>query len=66
MSEPNEVSEGDVFHPGQTVPVSGIYECDSGCGHRWSTDVKGHTFPPTQEGCSGQGWKLAKATHGGE
>ncbi|MFF3671670.1 hypothetical protein [Microtetraspora malaysiensis] len=44
------------------VPESGIYECDSGCGHQWSTDVKGHRFPPLPDGCKGGGWKLkAKA-----
>jgi hypothetical protein len=58
-----QASEGDIFRPGEIVPVSGIYECDSGCGHRYSTDVKGHRFPPTQDGCSGEGWKLMQAAH---
>ncbi|GAA4509608.1 hypothetical protein GCM10023191_071000 [Actinoallomurus oryzae] len=60
-----QVSEGDVFQPGQVVPVSGIYECDSDCGHQWSTDVKGHRFPPLQDGCSGHGWKLVSKTPSG-
>ncbi|MFI6122991.1 hypothetical protein ACIBCU_24950 [Streptomyces sp. NPDC051064] len=34
------------WHPGEVVPESGIYECDCGAGHHWSTDVKGHRFPP--------------------
>ena len=34
------------FRPGEFVPTSGIYQCESGCGHRHeSTDVKGHRFP---------------------
>lgn len=28
------------------VPESGIYECDCGQSHEYSTDVKGHRFPP--------------------
>jgi hypothetical protein len=59
-----EGAETQVFHPGEIVPESGIYECDSGCGHRWSTDVKGHRFPPLHDGCTGKGWKLAQATGG--
>jgi hypothetical protein len=52
----------EAFHPGQIVPQSGIYQCDGECGHQWSTDVKGHRFPPLNEDCKGNGWKLkAKA-----
>jgi hypothetical protein len=63
MAQPNEekVSEGDAFQPGQTVPVIGNYECASGCGHRWSTNVTGHRFPPMNDGCSGYGWIREKA-----
>jgi hypothetical protein len=50
-----------VLHPGQKAPVSGFYECDSGCGHRYSTDVAGHVLPPLPEGCTGGGWQLAQA-----
>lgn len=67
MSEPNEqASVGDVFKPGQKVRASGIYKCDSGCGHSYSTNVKGHTFPPMDDGCSGQGWKLESKTPAGD
>jgi hypothetical protein len=37
----------------------------SSTGHRlasYTTNVKGHTFPPMQDGCSGKGWKLATKT----
>jgi hypothetical protein len=66
MTEPNpQVNEGDVFQPGQKIPISGIYECDSDCRHSWSTDPKDHRFPPMKDGCSGHGWKLmAKAPSG--
>ena len=52
-----------VFHPGQIVPVSGIYRCDGEtCGHAFeSTDVKGHRFPPLPRGCRSSGWVLEKA-----
>ncbi|MFG2473190.1 hypothetical protein ACGFXB_48535 [Streptomyces canus] len=56
MGEGNE----QVHRPGEVVPVSGIYECD--CGQATSsTDVKGHRFPPLQDG--GSGWKLKTAAH---
>ncbi|MFF5728227.1 hypothetical protein [[Kitasatospora] papulosa] len=38
------------WHPGEIVPESGIYECDCGAGHHWSTDVKGHRFGPAAQG----------------
>lgn len=68
MAEPTEgqAEPGDVFHPGQKVPSSGIYECDAGCGHQYSTNVKGHRFPPMQDGCPGKGWKLASKTPHGQ
>jgi hypothetical protein len=52
------------FHPGQVVPVSGIYRCDDAGddGHAFeSTDVKGHRFPPMPHGCRGAGWVLEHA-----
>lgn len=58
MSETNQA-----FHPGQKVPVSGIYRCDvpGHEDHRFeSTDVKGHRFPPLPGGCTG-GWVLERA-----
>jgi hypothetical protein len=52
-----------VFHPGQIVPASGIYRCDTQCGHTFeSTDVKGHRFPPLPHDCPGEGWVLERAT----
>ncbi|MEW2632549.1 hypothetical protein AB0903_13025 [Streptomyces sp. NPDC048389] len=52
-----------VYHPGEVVPESGIYECDCGQKHQCSTDVKGHRFPPLQDGCSGSGWTLKIPAH---
>jgi len=49
---------GDRFRPGQTVPVSGFYQCDASCSHQWSTDVAGHTFPPLPADCRGAYWVL--------
>ncbi|MEU6577354.1 hypothetical protein [Streptomyces sp. NPDC046805] len=54
---------GKVYHPGEIVPASGIYECDCGEEHDYSTDVKGHRFPPMQHDCRGSGWTLKTATH---
>ena len=51
---------GDTFKPGEKTPDSGLYTCDSGCSHQWSTDVAGHTLPPLPGGCSGAEWKLAE------
>jgi hypothetical protein len=52
-----------VYHPGQIVPVSGIYGCgEDADGHRYeSTDVKGNRFPPMPAGCRGGGWVLDKS-----
>ncbi|MEW2258199.1 hypothetical protein [Streptomyces sp. NPDC047869] len=61
MSESSE----KVHQPGEILPQSGIYECDCGQGHEYSTDVKGHRFPPLHEACSGSGWKLKAASHPG-
>ncbi|MFB6962143.1 hypothetical protein ACFCYB_35485 [Streptomyces sp. NPDC056309] len=52
-----------VFHPGEIVPDSGIYECDCGQHHKYSTNVKGHRFPPLHDTCSGSGWKLKAPSH---
>jgi hypothetical protein len=59
--------ETRMFRPGETVPESGIYICTCGDDHLafTSTDVKGHTFPPPPEACSGIGWNLKEATHDG-
>ncbi|MFB7734817.1 hypothetical protein ACFC08_10575 [Streptomyces sp. NPDC056112] len=59
MSESGE----RLYHPGEVVPRSGIYECDCGQGHEYSTDVKGHRFPPLHEACSDSGWKLKTPSH---
>lgn len=44
-------SEEQVYYPGEIVPESGIYECECGDHHRYSADVRGHRFPPPNEGC---------------
>ncbi|GAA0316506.1 hypothetical protein GCM10010302_64500 [Streptomyces polychromogenes] len=51
------------FHPGRIVPASGIYTCDCGGGHHWSTDVKTHRFPPLPPGCPGTSWTLDTDAH---
>ncbi|MGW7488247.1 hypothetical protein [Streptomyces sp. NPDC054786] len=60
MSEPAQT-----FHPGETVPQSGIHECDCGQSHRWntSTNVKNHTFPPLPEDCPGGTWVMKDPAH---
>lgn len=54
---------GDSFEPGARVPDSGIYACTK-CGthrqHFYSTDVKGHRFPPSHH--PGAKWKLVEKT----
>ncbi|MFD4973643.1 hypothetical protein [Streptomyces sp. NPDC058424] len=56
-------SSDKVYHPGEIVPESGIYECDCGQHHEYSTDVKGHRFPPLHDSCSGSAWKLKTPSH---
>ena len=50
---------GDTFAPGDTVPDSGFYECTN-CRdkQKFSTDVKGNTFPPAHH--TGSRWKLVE------
>ncbi|WP_018545983.1 hypothetical protein [Streptomyces sp. LaPpAH-108] len=55
----------ELFHPGDVVPTSGIYECDCDRAHEYSTDVKGHRFPPLRHDCGGHGWRLKAATPSG-
>ncbi|MCH6163112.1 YjzC family protein [Streptomyces marispadix] len=57
------MSEYKPFRPGEVVPQSGIYGCDCGSRHRWSTDVRGHRFPPLPAGCTGSCWTLTTETH---
>jgi hypothetical protein len=63
------MADQTVFHPGQVVPVSGIYRCDNAGAEAGdeahvfeSTDVKGHRFPPVPHGCAGSGWVLERAS----
>ncbi|MCV2460948.1 hypothetical protein OEB94_16825 [Streptomyces sp. ICN988] len=53
----------EVFRPGEIVPESGIYGCDCGQRHEYSTDVKGHPFPPLHGACTGSGWRLKTPAH---
>jgi hypothetical protein len=53
-----------VHHPGEIVPFPGVYECDCGQGHGYSTDVKGDRFPPLPQECSGSGWRLEALQNG--
>ncbi|RPK56378.1 hypothetical protein EES44_26860 [Streptomyces sp. ADI96-15] len=56
--------ETATWRPGEIVPESGIYACDCGQGHHhWSTDVKGHRFPPLPAGCPGGTWSLRMDAH---
>lgn len=53
-----------LHHPGEKVPVSGIYKCSCGEEHRFANvDVLGHTFPPVPRDCSGIGWHLLTPAH---
>ena len=56
-------TSSETFHPGQIVPVSGMYGCgEDADGHRYeSTDVKGNRFPPMPAGCKDEGWLLDKS-----
>jgi hypothetical protein len=56
----SSVAIGDKFEPGEVVPVSGLYSCDTSCSHEWSTDVAGHRFPPMKAGCHGSYWVLRR------
>ena len=64
QQRPKEVmklaSVGEKFKPGEVVPDSGFYECDGSCSHEYSTDVKGHRFPPVPAGCRGSNWVLKR------
>ncbi|MET8010094.1 hypothetical protein ABZU86_29765 [Streptomyces sp. NPDC005271] len=51
------------YRPGEHVPESGIYRCDCGEIHEWSTDVKGKKFPPLPPGCHGATWVLQTPAH---
>ncbi len=53
-------SVGDKFKPGEIVPDSAFYQCDAACNHEYSTDVKGHRFPPLPSGCRGSHWVLKR------
>lgn len=58
------MSNDDGLHrPGDIAPTSGIYECDCGQHHEYSTDVKGHRVQPLHDACTGSGWKLKAASH---
>jgi len=56
---------GDQFHPGQIVPVSGIYRCTTDTDHTFeSTDVKEHRFrhcPPVARAAPGS-WNEPRPT----
>lgn len=53
---------GQTFNPGDVVPESGIYACSQCSGGQisYSTDVKGHRFPPSHH--PGSQWKLVQKT----
>ncbi|MEU4154125.1 hypothetical protein [Streptomyces sp. NPDC026659] len=61
----SDETAAQLYHPGDVVPASGIYECDCARAHEYSTDVKGHRFPPLRHDCGGQGWRLRAATPSG-
>ncbi|MEU5269811.1 hypothetical protein AB0G77_15010 [Streptomyces hygroscopicus] len=54
---------GKVHRPGEVVQGPDIYQCDCGRPHRYSTDAKGHRFPPLPVDCTGSGWTLKTAAH---
>ncbi|WP_280399826.1 hypothetical protein [Nocardia carnea] len=47
-----------VLRPGQTAPVTGAYECDTGCGHIHHAESAGRPLPELPFGCRGDGWRL--------
>lgn len=53
--------EDETFQPGELVPFGGVYECDCGRGHSFSTDFKGYPFPPLPEDCPGTVWRMKSA-----
>ena len=53
---------GDVFRPGEEVPDSGVYVCDSDDGHRWSVQLRHERFPPLPNECKGSVWVLTYKT----
>ncbi len=53
---------GDAFYPGDQVPVSGLYVCDTDDGKFWSVNLEGERFPSLPDECHGNVWVLAYAT----
>ncbi|MEU0275673.1 hypothetical protein [Streptomyces sp. NPDC006307] len=45
-----------------TLPPAWAHSLRS-AGPDWSTDVKGHRFPPLLAGCSGEYWALKTQAH---
>ncbi len=52
-----QIGETVTVKPGHRAPVSGYDDCDTGCGHRRSTDVHGHRMPPLPDGYRGGTWR---------
>ena len=53
---------GDSFRPGEQVPDSGLYVCDSDGRHRWSVQLRGERFPELPVECKGAAWVLTYKT----
>ena len=58
-------SNDSIYRPGQTVPVSGIYNVVDRSGSymgRQTTEEEGRTFSPTRHGTSEHGFVLDRQT----
>jgi hypothetical protein len=50
---------GDSFLPGEEVPDSGLYVCDTDDGKYWSVQLRGGRFPPLPSECNSSVWVLS-------
>jgi hypothetical protein len=56
---------GNIYRPGEIVPVSGIYNVVDVFGTyagRQSTEERGHRFPPVRHGTTEWGYRLHQKT----
>ncbi|QUH02452.1 hypothetical protein HUO13_18050 [Saccharopolyspora erythraea] len=52
---------GKLRKPGEQAPLGGLYECDGGCDHTFSTERDSHVLPPLPDDCVGGAWRLVHA-----
>jgi len=66
LSQENDPIYDQIFEPGQTTPMSGVYRCE-GCG-KSVTSIKDRPLPPQNhhQHNAGEGrvrWRLAVRSH---